>query len=101
MGDGEELHRTTMLLTAEQQATLDAIAHSRTEAVRRLLTERSDVGYPAESDPDPGRCPECGRETVLELVSADAIAAVAADGDVVDYCVSDSAVHRVYVHQAP
>ena len=88
-----------MLLTEEQRELLDELGHSRSGSLRRLLTERDDLDYPAETDCDPDRCPECGRETVLELLSADAISIQAADEDAVDYCLTESAVDRLYVHE--
>ena len=86
-----------MLLTGEQREQLDALAHSRTEAVRQLLDEHKQA-HPAEADADPEeRCPECGRPVAL-VAAGGSITVRAADASVVDYCRDDSAADWLYVH---
>ena len=93
----DELHRTYIGLTSEQKSLLDELGHSRSGALRRLLTELDHVDYPAESDDDPERCPECGRETLM-VVAGSVLDVRGADADAIDYCRRDTAATWLFVH---
>lgn len=93
----DTVQRTTMTLDAETRDRLDELAHSRSEAVRKLVAEH-DAAHPAEADPDPDdRCPECGRPVALEAAGG-SLSVRSADDDVVDYCRSSGAADWLYLH---
>jgi hypothetical protein len=92
----QELQQTTILLTEKQQEQLDKLAHSRTEAIRRLLRE-SDIEFPAEQADDPEEvCPECGRKPALVIAGSALVKS--ADEDKIEYCRVDKAASWFYIH---